>query len=292
MENPSHPRIVIVTDSASDIPPELAQKYGIEVVPLILIMGAKSWRDRVDISPAEFYELLKTSPDHPKTSQPNSTAFQELFSRLAAQADGVVAVLVSKALSGTFGAAEAAKASLPQLPIEVVDTQAVSMMEGYSVLAAARAAAAGADLQGVVRAAHAMAARTRVYFVIDTFEYISRGGRIGAAARLLGSALNIKPVLEIRNGIASPAGTARTRRKALNKVIDLLAEQCKPGCAIHMTVVNVAARPEAAEFKAELIERFHPVEVLEADVSPVLGAHVGPGTVGVAYYIEGPAGEP
>ncbi|HEX7976310.1 MAG TPA: DegV family protein [Anaerolineales bacterium] len=286
MEKPSRPRIAVVTDSAADLPPGLIEKYGIEVVPLILIMGARSWRDRVDISPAAFYELLKVSRDYPKTSQPNSATFQELFSRLSTQAEGIVVALVSKELSGTFASAQAAKESLPQVPIEVVDTRGVSMMEGYAVLAAAQAAAAGADLQGVANAARDMAGKCHVYFIIDTFEYISRGGRIGAAARLLGSALNIKPVLEIRNGIASPAGQARTRRKALNKVIELLEGQLTPGSSIHMTVVNVAAPQEALELKAELLERFHPVEILETDVSPVLGAHVGPGTVGVAYYIE------
>lgn len=285
--NPASPQqVAIVTDSTADLPLDLINKYGIHVIPLYLIMSGNTWRDGVDISPAKFYELLKTSPDFPKTSQPNEADFEGLFSKLSREADGIVAVLISNELSGTVASALAARAALPDIPIEIVDSRGVSMMEGYVVLSAARAAAQGEDLQSVAAAARALIGRTHVYFIVDTFEYLYRGGRIGAAVKFLGSALNIKPVLEIDDGVVKPLAQVRTRHKALNKVNELLEKQISPGQKIHISVINVAAAEDASRLKDELVARFQPVEIYETDCSPVLGAHVGPGTVGVAFYIE------
>lgn len=153
-------------------------------------------------------------------------------------------------------------------------------------MVAGRSAFRGENLEEVVKAANSLIGKTHVYFVVDTFEYLYRGGRIGAAAKLLGSALNLKPVLEIRDGIAHPAAQSRTKRKALDKVIELLEKQVPAGSKAHMAVINVAACEDASRFKDELVARFQPVELYETDVSPVLGAHVGPGTIGVAYYFE------
>jgi DegV family protein with EDD domain len=160
------------------------------------------------------------------------------------------------------------------------------MMLGFCVLAAARAAAAGESLQMVADAARALVDQVHVYFIVDTFEYLRRGGRIGAAAKLLGSALNLKPVLEISDGIVKPVAKVRTRRKALQKVCELLEAQLAGRGRIHMSVLNVAAREEAARFREELEARFDPVEMIEAECGPVVGAHAEPGTVGVAFYTE------
>lgn len=286
LETPSRKQISVVTDSTADLPLDLLEKYAIQSVPLYLIMGDKNWRDRVDITPDQFYELLKTSPDFPKTSQPNVAEFQELFSKLSQETQGIVAVLVSSKLSGTVASAQAARANLPAASIEIVDSLGVSMMLGFPVLAAAKAAAEGKDLQTVAAAARAAMEKSHVYFIVDTMEYLYRGGRIGAAAKFLASALNIKPIIEIREGEAKPAGQARTLSKALKVVMDLVAAQISAGQTVHMAVVNVAAKEEASRFKEILVERFHPAEILMVDCSPVLGAHVGPGTVGLAYYLE------
>ena len=278
-------KVAVLTDSAADLPAELSEKYAIRVIPLYLTMGEKTWRDGVDITPSRFYELLKTSPDFPKTSQPNVADFQQVFLQLAEEAESILAILVSGELSGTVASAQAAKNLLPDIPIEIIDTHAVSMMEGYIVLEAARVAFQGCDLDEVRAAARSLLGKTKVYFVVDTFEYLYRGGRIGAAARLMGSTLNIKPVLEIRDGVAHPATQVRIKRKALAKVIQLIEKQLSPGQPIRMTVVNVGADREAADFREQLIETFNPHEITMTDCSPVLGAHVGPGTVGVAFVI-------
>ncbi len=286
MDRETHRRIAVVTDSTADIPRDLVAEYGIHVVPQILIMGDKTWRDGVDIDSPTFYELLRTSLTFPASSQPSVASFQELFAELAQEADGIVAVLVSNELSGTLNSALMAASNLPEVPIEILDTRAVSMQLGLIVLAAARAAAAGGDLQTVAGAARSLIGRVQVYFIVDTLEYLHRGGRIGAAARLFGTALNLKPVLTIRDGIVQPVTKVRTRRKALAAVQQVVEQELAGVDQVHMSVLHVAAPEEAAQFAEQLEDRFHPVEMLRSECGPVIGAHAGPGTVGVAFYIE------
>ena len=286
MNHSARRRIAIVTDSAADIPPDLAQEYGVHVEPLILIMGTETWRDGVDIDPPGFYELLQRSSTFPTTSQPSIASFIELFSRVSRNTDGVVAVLVSDELSGALRSARAAAAKLPEIAIKLVDSRAVSMQLGFTVLAAARAAAGGAGLDEVAAAARALVGRTHVYSVVDTLEYLHRGGRIGAAARHFGSALNLKPILEVRDGIVSPLTRVRTRRKALCTLLKLVGEHLAEGDKVHMAVLHVAVPAEAASLAEQLEARFHPVEMIESECGPVIGVHVGPGTLGVGFYVE------
>jgi DegV family protein with EDD domain len=279
-------RIAVVTDSTSDLPQELAKEHGIRIIPQVLIMGTKTWRDGVDIDPPAFYELLQTSPDFPASSQPSVDDFREAFEELAKDADGIAAILVSDELSGTINSARMAKESLPDVPIEIVDTRSVSAQLGFIAIAAARAAAAGADLQTVTDTARAMIGKVGVYFVVDTLEYLHRGGRIGAAARLFGTALNLKPLLAIKDGMVHPVTKVRSRRKALATLFQLLDEELAGKEGIHMAVLHVAAPEEAARLAEQLVERFHPVQMLHTECGPVVGTHAGPGTVGVVYYSE------
>lgn len=286
MNQSTQRRVAIITDSTADIPPELIEEHNIHIIPQVLIMGGKAWLDGVDIDPPTFYRLLKESPDFPSTSQPSAASFQELFLELSKEADGIAAILVSDELSGTLNSAQTAAVSLPDIPIEIVDTRAVSMMLGFHVLVAARVAASGHDLKAVANAARALIGRTHVYFIVDTLEYLHRGGRIGAASRLFGSALNLKPVLEIKDGIITPLARVRTRHKALDRVIELLDAHLADADRIHMAVIHIAAPEEAARLREQLEARFHPVEMIETECGPVLGAHAGPGTVGVAFFVE------
>jgi len=179
-----------------------------------------------------------------------------------------------------------AKANLPEIPIEVVDSRGTAMMLGFPVLEAARAAEDGAGLQAVADKARVTAEKAHIYFVVDTLEYLHRGGRIGGASKFLGSMLNLKPILELREGVVTSFTKVRTRRKAISKLFSLLEEQVAGGNAAHMAVLNVDAVEEATRIRDELRARFRPVELFESELSPVLGAHVGPGTVGVAFYVE------
>jgi len=261
-------------------------EHGIKVVPQILIMGTNTWRDGVDIDSGSFYELLRSSEVFPSTSQPRAADFEEVFREASAEADGIVAIVVSDELSGTLNSAQAAQANLPDLAIEVIDSRSVSMQLGFIVMAAARIAAAGGDLQAVAEAARRMVGQSHVYFIVDTLEYLHRGGRIGRAAKLFGSALNLKPVLAIQDGMVTPVTRVRTRRKALDKVLEIVEEQLAGASGIHMAALHIAAPEEAAKVGDELEARFRPVELVHAECGPVVGAHAGPGTVGVAFYVE------
>lgn len=288
MSETMHHRIAVLTDSTSDLPADLVARHGIHVIPQILIMGDNTWHDGVDIDPSTFYELLQTSSDFPSTSQPSMAAFQEMFIKLSQKAEGIVAVLISDELSGTINSAHAAALNLPDIPIEIVDSRAASIQLGLIVLAAARAAEAGGDLKGVADAARALVGRTPVYFVVDTLEYLHRGGRIGAASKLFGSALNLKPVLEVKDGIVTPVAKIRTRRKALDRLYNMVEEWVEQadGEQIHMAMLHVAAQEEAARVAEQLAQRFQPIEMIIAECGPVIGTHAGPGTVGVAFYVE------
>lgn len=286
MDERGHPQVAVVTDSTADIPPELVEQYNIHVVPQILIMGEKTWLDGVDIDSPTFYELLRTSPDFPASSQPHVVSFQELFVELSKEVEGIAAVLVSDELSGTINSAQVAAANLPDIPIEIVDSRAASMQLGLIALAAAGVAAEGGDLQAVVDTARALVGRVQVLFVVDTLEYLHRGGRIGAASRLFGTALNLKPVLEIREGIVQPVARIRSKRKALDKVVEVMEEQLAGTERVHMAVLHVAAPEEADRFAGQLETRFRPVEMFRSECGPVIGTHVGPGTVGVAFYAD------
>jgi DegV family protein with EDD domain len=279
-------RIAIVTDSTVDLPQASVEEFGLHIAPQILIMGENTWRDRVDIDSATFYDLLHSAPDFPSTSQPSVPSFRELFVELAQEYEGIAAILVSDELSGTINSAQMAAEELPNIPIEIVDSRAVSMQLGFIVLAAARVAQAGGDLAAVAGAARALIGRVHVYFVVDTLEYLHRGGRIGGAARLFGSALNLKPVLQIKEGIVSPLTRVRTKRKALDRVVALVGETVAGKEPVRMAVLHVAVPEEAARLADRLIRQFQPVEMIQAECGPVIGVHAGPGTVGVAFYVE------
>ena len=274
MEVQSDRRIAIVTDSTADIPPELAEEFDIRVVPQVLIMGDQTWRDGVDIDSPTFYQLLRTSPHFPTSSQPSVVDFQEVFSELATGADGIAAILISDELSGTLNSARMAAENLPGVPIEIIDTRSVSIQLGFIVLAAARAAAAGADLETVAGTAGAMIGQVQIYFVVDTLEYLHRGGRIGAAARLFGTALNLKPLLSIQDGIVQPVTKVRTQRKALATMLELIEDQVAGADRVHMGVIHVAAPEEADRLAEQLETRFQPASMFRSECGPVIGTPV------------------
>jgi DegV family protein with EDD domain len=286
MVEPPRRRIAVVTDSTSDLSRDMAEEYGIHVIPQTLIMGRRTWRDGVDIQPAAFYELLRTSPDFPSTSQATAGEFEAFFREASQGMEGIVAVLVSASLSGTINSATIAAENMPEVPIEIVDSRAASIQLGFMARAAACAAAAGGDLRSVAEAARALVDRVHIIFVVDTLEYLHRGGRIGAAARLVGTVLNLKPVLELTDGVVQPIAKIRSRRRALEKLYDLVAERVKPGDRLHMAVLHVATPEEGRLLADEMEARFHPVEMVRGECGPVIGAHVGPGTVGAAFYVD------
>lgn len=278
-------RIAFVTDSTAYIPPDLVRKYDIKVAPQTLIWGSDLYLDGVDITPAEFYARLKTAEVMPTTSEVNAGKFKEILDPLAGEGASIIMLLLSSKLSGTINSANHAKEMLPSAHIEIVDSEATAMALGFQVLAAARAAAEGKSFDEVLAVARRAREHTGVIFVVDTLEFLHRGGRIGGASKLLGTALNIKPLLELREGRIEPIERVRTKTKALARMLDVLEERLQGRTPVRLAVLHAAAEDEARGVLEQAKQRFNPVEAVLTDASPVVGAHAGPGTVGLAYSV-------
>ncbi|MBU0703694.1 MAG: DegV family protein [Chloroflexi bacterium] len=282
----SNQKIVVVTDSSAYIPPEALGDLSIPVIPLWLHWGDERFRDGVDIDPPTFYRRLRGSKVFPTTSQPSAGEFEEFFRRAAAGADAVVGVLLTSKLSGTVANAQAALARLSELTVRVVDSLSTSMALGFCVLAAARAAAAGKSLDAVVAAAEGIRDRVHLILAVDTLEYLHRGGRIGNAKWLMGTALNIKPLLHIKDGTIEPLIQTRTKRKAIAQMLSVVEERLGGKRMAEVAVIDVNSPEEGAAIREQVQARFGVPTVYRTTASPAIGAHAGPGTVGIAFYAE------
>jgi len=279
-------KIVVVTDSSAYIPEEALGGLDIPVIPLWVIWGDERFRDGVDIDPPTFYRRLRTCEAFPTTSQPSAGEFLRFFRQVGAEADAVVGIFVTSKLSGTVANAQAAQAELGELTVRVVDSLSTSMGLGFIVLAAARAASAGQSLDQVAAAAEDMRDRIHLLFAVDTLEYLHRGGRIGGAKWLVGTALNIKPLLHMQDGTIEPLAQVRTKSKAIARMLEV-AHGRLGGKRMAEAAVIDADSPEEGDAVAEQVkDRFGISPVHRTTVSPAIGTHAGPGTVGIAFYAE------
>lgn len=276
-------KVAIVTDSSPYIPAEIIQANNIHVVPLTVIWGEENFYDGVDITPVEFYQRLDKAKVMPSTSQPSVADFEVLFRKLHQEGYDILAVLISEDLSGTISSATQAKKLLPDANIEIVNSKTLAMALGFQVLAAARAANQGASLEECKRLAEDAKERCGVIFVLDTLEFLHRGGRIGAAKRFMGTLLNVKPVLAIEGGVIIPLDSVRTHKKALSAIIDLVEDKTKGKKNIRLATLHANSPATAHEVLDEAAERISPVETVFSEVSPVIGTHAGPGAIGLAF---------
>lgn len=280
-------KVSIITDSSSDIPPDLAQTLDIRIIPLKILFGAQVFHDRVDITPQEFYRKLRSSSVLPTTSQPSAGDFVQVYQEVSQSADSIVSIHISGALSGTIESAHMAKTQMGEsFPIHIVDSRSTSMGLGFMVLAAAKMAAEGMDALQVVEHVQRLIPRMNVLFVVDTLEYLHKGGRIGGAKRLLGSVLSIKPLLHLHDGQVDVLEQTRTKRGALTRLLEVVEERIGAATGVHMAVVHAAVPGEATALKEEIERRFHCEELYVLELSPVLGVHTGPGVIGVGFYTE------
>jgi DegV family protein with EDD domain len=277
------PRIGIITDSSAYIPPDLVQKYDIKVAPLISIWGEEELEDGIDIMPDEFYARLREADDLPTTSQATIRYFESLFRPLVEQGTPILAIVLSEKLSGTLSSATQARAMFPDATIELVDSETISMALGYQVLAAARAAEAGGSFEDVVKLAKGAKEYTGIYFVVETLEYLHRGGRIGGASRIFGSALNIKPILWVDDGQVEPLERVRTKGKAVSRLLEILDDKLAGKPNLRVATLHAGVEQEAVDLLKVVEERWATVEGHVTPVSPAVGTHVGPGTVGICY---------
>ncbi len=276
-------KVALVTDSTTYLPKDYLAKYVIRVVPAMILWPGEELRDGVDIQPDEFYDRLKTAAEMPTTSQPSPAAVKEVFDDLLAEGYEILAIFISRKLSGTFASAEQALAMLPNQPVEIIDSRTGSMGAGWPILAAARAAAAGASLGECKAIAERALDNIGIVLLVDTLEFLHRGGRIGRAQRFLGTALSLKPILEVVDGEFLGLERVRTRRKALERLVDLLVERIGGRSPVHLAVLHANAMDMAKQLLERAAVQVNPTETLIASVSPAVGAHLGPGTVGLAF---------
>ena len=275
----SQKRVAVVTDSTADLASDLVDERGITVVPLTVILEGRDYLDGVDITADEFYVRLAAAEGGASTSQPSPGRFAEVYRQLLDQHDEVVSLHISALLSGTYEAATQGAALVDPARVRVVDTGMVSMPLALLTLAASAMAAQGAGAEEIAERVRPIQERMRVYFMVATLEYLRRGGRIGRASALLGSVLQVKPVLTIAEGQVAPLERVRTQERALTRVIELASGMAGPVCAL----VGHATAAEAADRIARALEP-HAESLIVAPLGPVVGAHAGPGTVGVGCY--------
>ena len=274
--------VAVVTDSTAYLPSELIEGYGIYVVPLYVVLAGHSGREGWDIGPGDVARALGVRGQTVSTSRPTPGDFVAAYRRaLAAGADRLVSIHLSSELSGTWDAARLAASQVGEHIVTVVDSRSAAMGAGFAVLAAARSAAAGADAATVARAAQETADATRTFFVVDTLEYLRRGGRIGAAAAVLGSALAVKPVLHVQDGRVVPLEKVRTSARALNRLVQRAVEAAGQG-PVSVAVHHLAAPERAERLAVELRDRLPQLRELHvSELGAAIGAHVGPGAVGI-----------
>ena len=273
--------IKVVTDSTSDLPADVAESLGIEVVPLNVHFGSDVYKDRVNLMPDAFYDKLINGDVLPTTSQPSVGEFIDVYERLGSDADGIVSVHISEKLSGTMNSARlASQQANADCPIEVVDTFQVSMGVGICAMEAAEVANSGGDMNQVILAARNAVTRSQCFFMLETLEFLQKGGRIGKAQALIGNLLKIRPMLMLQEGEVHPLGRERTRRKGIAKLVDTVEELAPiSGLAVMYSTALDEAQPLAQNISKFMIEGREPMML---QIGPVIGTYAGPDTLGIA----------
>jgi DegV family protein with EDD domain len=278
-------QVAVVTDSSANLPGDLAQELNIRIVPVLLTFEGQTLRDGVDITPGQVYRWLRANKHIPTTSSPSVGDFVRVYAAAGREADGIVSIHLSPRFSATYNTAVAASQLVDHVPIRVVNCHTVAMGQGFVVLEAARAAAAGADLEAVIARATAVAAKTNLLATLGTFEYLYRGGRIGGAATLLGTMLQIKPIVYVADGHVDVFAKPRTKARAIRLMLQRMAEVAD-GRPLHVAILQADVPDEAEALRQQVTERFDCAELYVTEFTPVMGAHSGPGVLGVAFYAE------
>jgi len=277
----------IVTDSGTDLglSPEQAAELKVEVVPLVVTLDGRSYRDGVDTEPEAFYRLLAEADDLPVTSQPSAGDFAAVYRRMAATDPEILSIHMSSGLSGTFESAQAGAALVPEANVTHVDTKTLSAAAGWQVEAAARAAQAGWSKERILALLEGIGTASESVYTLKELKYLIHGGRISHMKGLIASLLNIKPLIGVEkvNGTYVQRGQVRTFKGAIRGLVDLMGEQHAPGTRMRVQVLHAYNEEGAARLRDEIDERFDCTWLSPGSISTVLGAHTGPTMVGVAY---------
>jgi DegV family protein with EDD domain len=276
----SVPNVAIVTDSVADLPPQVAEEFGITVVPLVVRFGTDLYRDSLDLSPDQFYEKLRTTKVLPATSVPPPAAFADAYDKLAEKTNEIVVTSVTSKLSATYQVAlQAVGLMKKQCRVEVLDSQWAVMAQGFITIAAAKAAQSGASLDEVLDVARHTMHRVDMHAAFDTLEYLERGGRIGKAQAFLGSLLKVNPIIGIKDGEVYPCGRERSRAKAIDHLYNFAASF---GNVEGLAVEYATDLDEANRLIQRLHSEYPQVPIYLSRTSPVIGTHTGPGLIVVS----------
>ena len=270
--------IKIVTDSSSDIPPEIARELDITIVPLSLRFGAQTYRDGIDIMPEEFYRRLVDEPVHPATAAMSPGDFAGVYDKLAGQAEGIISIHLSQKVSAAYDAAMQGRSLMENkgCPVEIIDSRFVTIALGLITIAAARAAQAGKDMQEIVVQVNALVPCMRVYGILDTLKYVMKGGRLGRAGPFISSILPVKPVLTMKNGTVAPIGAARTRIKAIERLCKLIASV---PMVQELGIAHSTTEEEMRCFVEKIKSILPGIKPVISKLGPALGVHGGPGSI-------------
>ena len=277
--------IKILTDSTADLPPELVEQHNISIIPLHVTMDEKTYRDDgIDLGRREFFEKLQAAKNMPTTSQPSVGDFQRMFSELLEDGNEVICITISSEISGTLQSALGAVELMPDAPVHLIDSRHVSIGLGPIVWHAARMVEAGHSAQEIVDSIKAMPDTCNLVFLVDTLEFLHKGGRIGTASTLMGTLLNIKPLLTVKEGFIQPLHKARSKKQAQKCMLSLLEERTPRGSSIDYAMTHAVNPDDAKWFEEKLNEMYDCRHIYTCEMGPVVGTHAGPGTVGIAIY--------
>jgi DegV family protein with EDD domain len=279
--------VKIITDTTAGLPDEVAQRHNIPVIPQVIIFGSDAYLEGQEIDHATFMERLQASTELPRTSAPPPELFSQKFARLVPEGESILCIHPSTELSGTVRSATVAAVDFPDADIRVIDTRVIGSPLATMVTLAAEWAEAGLDADAIEGRIRDLIPRCRIYFLVDTMEYLAKGGRIGGATALLGSVLQIKPILTLRDGQIDQFERTRTHRRAVARLKELAFEQIPRDGSGHLSVMHAAVPEEARALADDLCAELNLDSVPILDVPPAIVTHAGPGVLAVGFFVAG-----
>ena len=279
-------KIAVVTDSVACLQKDLVEKHNIYVAPVHIMWGKTSYRDGVDMTVHEFYTRLRKSKTLPTTSSAIQGEFLQIYEELKGKVDGIVTIVLSGSLGAAYSSACNAREMVGGVPIEIIDSRTAMTAQGFMALRAAEAASAGKSIKKILQIVNALIPKTHIFWAMETLEYMRRGGRVSLPQAVLANWLNIKPIVGIEEGKVAPLDRVRSKPKAVQKLLELMAEKVTGTGPLHVGVIHGDAPKEAEQLATKIRDRYKVAEMTFSEITPVVGTHIGPDTLGIALYSE------